>query len=365
MVRLIKRCILILLVCSLLLTGGCHSSENSINIELPLGSSFWEMLNISPQEITTIYMVYKNQKVPLTQIDAQKIIRILTAADLSEVADNHEYTPCPYSFIFQTEQVEIPVIFYWFTYLAISDTKTFDVRTHGSYRSPDNRFDVKFKNSIFHFRFNGNEFWNESYSKNLYDKSAGLCGMAVSYKLDGYQMEMPAYGNYDGLNNLNDILESADAVVLGHVDQYETFAREEQAAWFCVEDTIKGDTPELIPVRQFPETWKNSYIIYPWPMLDGLNMNQTYLLCLSFHPSTFYQYRSIYRWYRDLKGTQYYDSWQRPPIKEITIEYWENISIYSTAVLESSVLYQSFNTEYHPFYGISLDTVNAKCADLQ
>ena len=327
----------VLLAVTLLLSACSHPAQSS-------SGSFWSGLGVKKRNITAVQLVYRGQKVALNQEQLDSFLQMLDSAEVFEPEDAHVYHPSDYSVVFVTAQGEKCVTFTWFEgRLAKGEQEDkIDEVSPALYELTDTRFDVEVEGVFysFHAPSEGESVrWNETLMRTVYDANAKAAGLKCRYQLDGFDLEkqeaLQVYVPTE-IPSMEDVLaeEHAQLIVLA---QYVGRTAGDEVHYFGddvfkVMEIYRGSETEVIRIHAAAGILADDEAgtltgFYQDACAASFEEGKTYLLCLN----------------EEWDGT-----------------FGLGMAQFSCAVLDDETLYPAYNTENHPFTGVTLDEIAEK-----
>lgn len=315
-------------------SGSKHASDS-------LG--FFDMIQIRAEDILELSLVYRNHPVPFSEAERGLMIEKLQNAVQVSVEDDRTYYPSEYQIAFHSSSGEvIKLQFYWFSGIEGDPTQMTFVEGLGMVprmKAADNRFDVVIGDAIVHFRFTGDDRQTEFGIRDLYDTFAKHNQLPLRETIDGSDRPYNLYASsFDGLLrtyykhlSYQEILDSSDIVAVAVydgplVDLLNGSVRRE---FFYVEQLLKGDAGAHIDIQAY----------FAGGLLEGERL-------LTLHPVESPSF---------VPGQQYLLCLRKSGEELIPTEQLYN----SFMDIEYGKCYPRYNSEHHPFRGLSIDEIQA------
>lgn len=312
----------------------------------PENQTFYDQLGVSPEAVDEVILRYHDQDVIMGQRSTEDFLETLKLSKPTVIADQHEFTPSDIEVIFKSGQREYPVTFYWFPYHTPNGLTSGNGSIHFDYTSKEqaeflnpgqrigDRFDVMIGSATFHYRFQTEKVWTEELMRSVYDQSAAEQSLRRMAVLDGGDVGYLQQGLYtDQTYSIEEILSQSDLVLLATFER--TIWCQDMAKYlfsdqdqFHVDEVLKGNLTDEWYMFPSNTLWE-CYI-------DGFDQIQ-----IAYQPA----YAPLYE-----KGKQYLICFDA----DGGDGYFGQ---YGSAVLDGDLLFPRYNTEDHPFYNVSLQTV--------
>ena len=333
--------VLALLVTSISLSACSNPSGSSSD------ESFWAILDMKQDDVSSLKLRYRDQDVALNQEQMDSLLQMLSESDPYKPENDHAYRPSDYSVVFVTAQGEKCVTFTWFEgRLAKGEQEDkIDEVSPALYELTDTRFDVEVEGVRYSFHApNEGESarWNETLMRTVYDANAKAAGLKCRYQLDGFDLEkqeaLKVYVPTE-IPSLEDVLaeEHAQLIVLA---QYVGRTAGDEVHYFGddvfkVMEIYRGSETEVIRIHAatgiLADDEAGTLIgFYQDTCAASFEEGKTYLLCLN----------------EEWDGT-----------------FGLGMAQFSCAVLDDETLYPAYNTENHPFTGVALTEAAEKAKE--
>ncbi len=300
-----------------------------LNGKIKTNHTLWDKMGISKDAISEVLFAYKGNAVSLTETSKHSLLETLSAGEEIILIDPYEYEKSMFDVIFEVDGKTYEVEFFWFTNLGIQ-------RDGHSHQQPDDRFDVRYQNKVYHFRFANDRFWNDIFSVDAYDAAAKSQGKPTSYELDGYENKgMNGTGSYTyDKYSIWQVLTSSELIVKVKCEEanIDDPALSQVVQAFRIEKILRGqyeeDTLYIFSEIQNLNPDKISRH-YHLPTDPPFVVGEEYVLCLN-------------EWAMKLEWDNARHTLYKLPTQ------------YHSAELNNGVLYSRYNTEYHPLKGVSV-----------
>lgn len=339
-----KKSLLCIMLCCLLLTTACQPAPATSFAPSDSLLSFWERIGIDHDDITSVQLLYKQYSSTMGSNTAKQFLDMLSTAEPVSIEDTHEYIPSDFLVRFLSEDNEITVTFYWFTFRrdTASSAYCYATEDHAEYTDTnDDRFDIKIDNTIYHYRLRGDAIWNDELNRSSFNK--GDCDLMV-WEIDGYEKETVGLGYAaPAYQSVQEILDYADAVVVAKAVKTQYVNPMESVVIFRTIRQLKGSTGWFFTVNRISDEVKETNMVrYCLPIDPPYINGETYLLCLC-------ETRSPIN--TDIRlGEKYFSI-------PLDWDSWCPATTYCTAIVTDSVLYPRFNTEHHPLAGLTVQEI--------
>lgn len=289
----------------------------------------WEIAGADPEEVSSIELVYHGAAVPLRPNSFKLLYDTFQNAEKTSISDKRSYIQSEYLIRFLDHEgnpYEISV--YWF---------------EPSFRSEDDisklRFDIEKDGRIYHFYQTGSPFWTENRSRKSYDDSARYHSLPIRAKVDG--LNALSYGTPDYLGSVlpwKELLNEADAVVLCRfADKFISYNSSGVAQFSCFE-----------ALQWFKEDGSSPVFLLDTAEMVTFSRNE---LSKALSPVTEPPFRN---------GSDYLLLLQKLPGSSF---YYLLRRAYTAIAVEEGSLYPMYNTESHPFSGLTLEDIEAYLAE--
>ena len=248
----------------------------------------------------------------------------------------------------------VDACFYFFSGLVQSEDLDTISGTRLSY--VDTRYDIKIGETIYHFRFSPDHYWTEDDSRAAFDWAAKAKGAPSRAKLDGFDDVLnPQIKSISKSWTWESVIDSADLVVLAryHTKIGEPYFADTIGSFGLVEGYLYN--PRLYDLFSIQEVIKGSWSsdsIYIPAYVSGRVVTDDY-------GRQYSQYILP-----DVRDPEY----QEDEVYLLCLTCKDELQVYtgygrtvSAVVLDEGYLYPRYNTEYHPFAGVSLDQVKDYC----
>ncbi len=303
------------------------------------------------EDVSKISLSYQEYTVYLTEKQVNDLINMFKSAEVEAEGreNNIPFHTCPYKLTLWTEHGKYPVEICWF------DGVAFDLDVnHSTVEVLDNRFDMKIESKWYTFRQTSETRWNSLILQDMFERLALEQNIDVTptFERDGYDGEVVKYNDYPkGYQYIrmsaDDIIRSSDYVIIGTFLRNEemdqgTYVPLSSKQIVKVEDVLKGSlsSGDEISIKcDFYEqlTKNNTKVVNYTHVYDPMMVEgEEYLLCLNYETN----------W-----GTE------ENPYGIYVIEG----GVYGSATVIEGYTYPRFNTEYHPFYKVSIQMIQDYC----
>ena len=339
-----------LCIVGFLLTILCSCASSK-----PTQKDVFALLQIKTEEITSIEVGYKDCFYPLIKETRENLIEDLSASVPIEIKDAHEYIPSEYTVRFVLNSGKsVDACFCFFSGLVESDSLDASGGSRLSY--VDTRYDIKIGETIYHFRFSPDHYWTEDDSRAAFDWAAKAKGAPSRTKLDGFDDVLnPQIKSISKSWTWESVIDSADLVVLAryHTKIGEPYFADTIGSFGLVEGYLYN--PRLYDLFSIQEVIKGS-----WPS------DSIYIPAYVSGRVVTDDYGRQYSQYilPDVRDPEY----QEDEVYLLCLTCKDDLQVYtgygrtvSAVVLDEGYLYPRYNTEYHPFAGVSLDQVKDYC----
>ena len=295
------------------------------------------LIDTDLERVEEVRVTHNNETIVLLEEDAQSLLQALESAAPRGRADWFPYTEEDYTVKLVAGGDEHAVTLHWFAgkhyYVEPSITGNGEVLLSDPL---DTRVDMEVGGQIYSFDQPKDNIWNAEKLRTAYERAARFQGITLTpdYVFDGYedthQHSSSAYTVPLGLDwqgkSLEEIWEAADLVVIAQ-SQGAVFEAQKYEQ-FAVREVLKGSTAsEVLYVYQHYGPRENGGVCYP-PAEDPLyEPGPSYLLALT---------------------------------QETDGHYSPVAGIFSTAIVADNMCYPRYNTEHHPFFQVSAESLRAR-----
>lgn len=330
-----------IVLCLFVFLIGCRKEDDQ-------SRSFFSLSGFNKEQVCSITVTYHGATVSLPSSHLETLLSSLEAAEIDGEGreSNEPFRICPYQFTFCTDEEEYAIDFCWF------DGMVYKTDVNVPYEPIlDHRFDAMLYGKWYTFYQTGETTWNSLVLKQIFDKLAAQQNVEVipDYEWNGYDAEIHDIEGSNGFPigsqyydaNAKEAIDAADTVIVGTFVELlpydkDTYVPLSSKQMVKIEEVLKGDVQvnDVIPIY-------NRFFVME--MEDGsLHVNETHTYDPPLEEGQRYLFCLVYE-----------EGWgtKDKPYGIYRIPF----GVYGSAVIAEGKTYPRFNTEYHPFYGCTLE----------